>query len=197
MTIQSAQKQWGAVRRAKSSRSRPLLCTAAPRTAALRTAALRTAAPRIAALISLSILVSGCASLSALSPGSSRSERAERPELSVEYDVLLAEIAYADGDLLTARNALRQAITKDPDSAYLEMRLSRIEAHFEDLMSAIAHADRAVELEPDNEEARTLLGGLFRLSQDVEGAESALLGDDVRHPRGSHELARLAYARRG
>ena len=117
---------------------------------------------------------------SALRTGSSSTATAKRPDLSVEYDVLLAEMALGDGDLLTAREAMRQAIIKDPNSAYLEMRLSRIDAHFEDLPGAISHAERAVELEPDNEEARTLLGGLYRLAQNVEGAESALLDDDGR-----------------
>ena len=160
MKIQLAQTRRGVARPARSSRSRSFF--------------------RVAALIAVPILASGCASLSALRTGASRTGEAARPDLAVEYDVLLAEMALADGDLQAAREAMRQAITKDPNSAYLEMRLSRIDAHFEDLMSAIAHAERAVELEPGNEEARTLLGGLYRLSQDVEGAESALLGDDGR-----------------
>jgi tetratricopeptide (TPR) repeat protein len=160
MKIQSTQEQvWqGTMRRARSSGSRSLF--------------------RVLAILSLSLAASGCASLSAMKSGSSSSAQLERPDLPVEYDVLLAEMALGDGDLLTAREATRQAIAKDPNSAYLEMRLSRIEAHFEDLLSAIIHAKRAVELEPDNEEARTLLGGLYRLSQDVHGAESALLKED-------------------
>lgn len=145
----------------------------------------------LAALVALSILSSGCSSLSGLRPGSSRASQAPRADLAVDYDVLLAEMALGDGDLFAAREALQRAIAKDPNSAYLELRLSRIDAHFEDLASAVSHAERAVELEPGSERARTLLGGLYRLSRDVEGVEAALLGSDGRPV--SHDAGLLLY----
>jgi tetratricopeptide (TPR) repeat protein len=126
--------------------------------------------------------VSGCATLDstfrALQSGTSRPGAAERPELGVEYDVLLAELSMGDGDYLAASQALVRAVVKDPDSAYLEMRLSRIEAQLENLPSAKRHAERAVALEPEDEQARILLGGLYRLAGDVAGAERALRLED-------------------
>ncbi len=130
--------------------------------------------------VALSLVASGCASLSGLRAGSSEVGTVDRPDLTVDYDVLLAEMALGDGDLIAARDALQRAVGKDPSSAYLEMRLCRIAVQLEDLASGVAHAERALELVPDSEEARILLGGLYRLTQDVEGAERALLGKDGR-----------------
>lgn len=135
-------------------------------------------ASRLALLLVLGIGVSGCSTLSALNRDSSGIRTAQRPDLGVEYDILLAELALGDGDFLSAKRALLRAIAKDPNSAYLEMRLSRIDAQIENLAGATVHAARAVVLDPENEEARILLGGLYRLSQDVAGAEQALLLED-------------------
>ena len=121
-------------------------------------------------------LATGCASLSALTP--SGREPALRPDLAVEFDVLLAEMALGDRDLLTAKQAFERAVAKDPESVYLELRLARIEMQLEDLPNAIAHAERAMDLDPDREEPRMLLGGLYRISRDVAGAQRALLDLD-------------------
>ncbi len=131
-----------------------------------------------AVVLVLGVSVSGCSTLSALAPGSSRTGTAQRPDLGVEYDVLLAELALGDGDYLAAKAALIRAVGKDPNSAYLEMRLSRIDAQIDNVASATTHAERAVALDPEGEEARILLGGLYRLAQDVAGAEGALLLED-------------------
>lgn len=126
----------------------------------------------LAAWVVLAV-ASGCASL-----GSGSNATPVRPDLGVEYDVLVAEMSLADGELTAAKQALERAIAKDPESAYLELRLARVEAQLEDLPSATAHAERSVQLDPSNETARMLLGGLYRLSRNAEGAERALLGDD-------------------
>lgn len=120
----------------------------------------------------------GCASLPGALSAKSGAAGAARPDLGVDYDILVAEMALGDGDYVSAKQALARAIGKDPKSAYLEMRASRVDAHMEDLAGAIAHAERAVELAPEDEEARILLGGLFRVARDVEGAKAALLGPD-------------------
>ncbi len=119
----------------------------------------------------------GCASLAGLAGGGSKAAAA-RPDLGVEYDVLLAELALSDGEVTSAKRALERAIAKDPESVYLELRLARVEAQIEDLPGAVAHAERALALDPENEEARLLLGGLYRLSRNVEAAERALLTEE-------------------
>ena len=131
----------------------------------------------LAAVLALSIVLSGCSTLSALKSGPSRTSTANRPDLDVGYDVLLAEMSLGDGNYFEAKRALIRAVAKDPNSAYLEMRLSRIDAHIENLAGAIVHAERAVELDPEREDARILLGGLYRLTQDVSGAARVLLSD--------------------
>ena len=42
-----------------------------------------------------------------------------RPDLPVDYDVLVAEMALADADYAEAKEAFLRAIEKDPNSAYL------------------------------------------------------------------------------
>lgn len=122
---------------------------------------------------------SGCASLSSsFAPKASKAKAASRPDLGADYDVLVAEMAIGDGDYDEAKLALARAIEKDPNSAYLEMRASRVDAHVEDLLGALAHAERAVVLAPEEEEARILLGGLFRVARDVDGAKRALLDSE-------------------
>ena len=135
--------------------------------------------PCLLSLLVLAITTLGCASFPVdFTSTGDRSASVARPDLEVDYDVLVAEMALGDGDYFAARRALERATRKDPDSPYLEKRLSRIEAHLENLIGAIEHGERAVELAPEDEEARMLLGGLFRLSRNVEGAERALLESD-------------------
>ena len=66
------------------------------------------------AVLTVSLVVSGCATLDstfrALQSGTSRPGAAERPELGVEYDVLLAELSMGDGDYLAASQALVRAV---------------------------------------------------------------------------------------
>ena len=138
-------------------------------------------AVNFAVIMTLGIVVmgTGCASL----PGpfltkASGKQVAARPSLAVDYDVLIAEMALGDQDYAAAKEALGRAIKKDSTSAYLEMRASRVDAHMEDLRGAIAHAKRAVELDPEDEEPRILLGGLYRVARDVEGAKNALLDSE-------------------
>jgi tetratricopeptide (TPR) repeat protein len=134
-------------------------------------------ASSLAGLLSLS--VSGCASLrSGLERTPSSPARAERPDLPADYDVLIGEMLLRDGEFEAARQAFERGAEKDPEAAYIELQLSRISAQLEDLGSAIEHAARAVALDPDNEESRLLLGGLYRIARDAEGAESVLLRED-------------------
>ena len=141
----------------------------------------RRSAVNFTAIMTLGIVVmgTGCASIPApfLTKASGKSVAA-RPNLAVDYDVLVAEMALGDQDYVAAKEALGRAIKKDSASAYLEMRASRVDAYLDDLQGAIAHAKRAVELEPEEEEPRILLGGLYRVARDVEGAKTALLDSE-------------------
>ncbi|MBW2273749.1 MAG: tetratricopeptide repeat protein [Deltaproteobacteria bacterium] len=126
-------------------------------------------------LVALASFAVGCASF----PGVGQREQGRsaalvRPELPVDYDVLVGEMALQDGDYEGARDAIERAIAKDPNSAYLERRLARFLSQLEDLDGAIAHVERAVELEPDDEESRLFLGHLYRLQRDVEAVREVL-----------------------
>ncbi len=128
-------------------------------------------------VIWLSASAPGCASFGFLQ-NDRHAQREVRPELPVDYDILVAEMALNEADFPAARSAMLRAAEKDPESAYLQLRLSRISAQLEDMDGAILHAQRAVEIAPNDEEARILLGGFYRISRNVEGAEAALIGED-------------------
>ena len=129
-------------------------------------------------LLAVTLVGSACSTLPGMKLGAKSKGTAERSDLSADYDVLLAEMALGDGDYVAAKRALEQATLKDPNSAYLEMRLSRVDAQLENVPSAVARAERALEIEPENEEARLLLGGLYRITRNVEGAEAVLKNQD-------------------
>ncbi len=133
--------------------------------------------PGLLTLAHVALVLASCASLppdKGLEPVTI--EQASRSDLTVDYDVMVAEMALANGDLAGARVAFLRAIEKDPESAYLELRVSRLIAQLDDLQGAIEHASRAHEMDPDNEEARILLGGYYRFARDVSGAQSVLQG---------------------
>jgi tetratricopeptide (TPR) repeat protein len=125
-------------------------------------------------------LSTGCASLGGAGRAFSRADddRLERPEAPAEYDVLVGSLASLEGRPAEARSAFERAAEKDPDSAYLQRTLGRLSAQLDDLEGALVHAQRAVELAPDDEEARIFLGRLHRIRRDVAGAEEALLDED-------------------
>ena len=144
----------------------------------------RTASYRIAASLLLGLVAStGCASLpDARAPiavrGGPDADRVERPEQPAEYDVLVAEFALFEGKTEVARDAFLRAAAKDPESAYLQLRVGRLQAQLDELESALEYTERAVELEPDNEEARLFLARLHRIRRDLPGVERALRGAD-------------------
>lgn len=152
---------------------------------AIRTAA--RSARRWASLASLScgvlLLGVGCASLPSLP--SLRTERAEtvdrgrleRPELGPEYDVLVGETAARDGEFEIALAAYRRAAAKDPGSATLQFRVSRLAAQVEDLEGAISAAEAGLALDPEDPDGRLFLGRLYRLKRDLVGVERVLRDD--------------------
>lgn len=139
-------------------------------------------------------LASGCASL----PFSGEADPADRdqgpvarPEAPADYDVLVGSMEALEGRTVEAREAFARAAAKDPESAYLQRSLGNLSAQLDDLDGALVYAERAVELAPDDPEARIFLGRLHRIRRDVEGAEAALVGPDG-HPV-SAEAALLLY----
>ncbi len=126
------------------------------------------------------VIVMACSSLSQIGFSDRGSGNPESPGLPADYDVLVGEIALAEGDFEAAREALLRASVKDPESGYLQLRLGRIAAQLDDLDGAIVHARQAVERMPGEEDARIFLGGLYRMSRNVEGAQQLLLDAEGR-----------------
>jgi len=127
------------------------------------------------------LMLPGCASVPlSVTRSASESEvsAVARPDAPPGYDLLVAELAAMDGEFVESRDALLRAVEKDPDSAFLRERLSRLSAQLNDLDAAVLHARRAVELDPDDESARLFLGRLLRILRDVAGLESVLLDED-------------------
>jgi tetratricopeptide (TPR) repeat protein len=126
------------------------------------------------------LVLSGCASLS----GPTASGRATadkvpiRPDLPAEYDVLVAEQLTVEGRRSEALDAWLRAVAKDDSSAYLHRQAASALAQHSRLGESLEHAQRAVELEPDDVESRVFLGQLHRIRRDVPAAEKVLTDDD-------------------
>ncbi|MEE2673920.1 MAG: tetratricopeptide repeat protein [Myxococcota bacterium] len=128
----------------------------------------------------------GCASLSNHDPA--LSERAPheslptaesaRPDASVDYDVLVGELAAQEARFEEARDAYLRASHKDPHSAYIHRKLARLALKLDDIDTAAVHANRAFALEPDDEDTRLFLARIHRIRLDLASVESVLLGAD-------------------
>jgi len=167
-------------RRFRDGSARP---TALPPKGAPRSALLGPAAPtaprrRGGAVLGLVLLAAAAGCASGPDGPVLGSGRVVRPHAAVEYDVLVGELAMREHRYSDARKAYLRAREKDPDAAFVERRLGVLSYQLEDLDSAVAHAERAVELDPDDEEGRLLLGRLHRIRRDPEAAEAALRGPD-------------------
>ncbi|MBW2498591.1 MAG: tetratricopeptide repeat protein [Deltaproteobacteria bacterium] len=147
-------------------------------------------ARRWGVLFSLAVLVgaSGCASLGlGPSDGDARSKRrriplrVERPEAPVEYEVLVGELAQAEGDFELAREAYERAAVKDSESAFVHERLARLAWQLDDVQGALREAERAFELDPESIRIRLFLGRLYRMRRDFDGLDR-VLRDDEGHP---------------
>jgi len=111
-----------------------------------------------------------------------------RPDLGVEYDVLVGELAIRDGDFVQARAAFERAVAKDPGAAALRFKLARITAQLDDADGAVRHAEAGLAIDPDNEAGRLFLGRLHRIRHDVPGVERALRDSEGRPVSGDAAL---------
>lgn len=136
--------------------------------------------PRPIAMLFGVVALAGCASTG---PGPSQEVagaplRIERPESPAEYDVLVAELAQAEGRFEDARAAYSRAVGKDPGSAVLHERLARLSWQLDDVDGAVREAERALELDPSSTRIRLFLGRLYNLRRDFEGLDRVLRGAD-------------------
>jgi tetratricopeptide (TPR) repeat protein len=117
-------------------------------------------------------LGTGCASFA---PG----QRAETPpaDAPAELDFLIGQELEMDGRFPEAREAYERALRKDPQAVFLLKRLAELSAREERLTDALVYAERAFELEPDDEGLRLFLGSLYRIRREPESAARVLRND--------------------
>jgi tetratricopeptide (TPR) repeat protein len=134
----------------------------------------------VRALAALACLLQGCAALPPASTGRAAGSLPEiaRDDASVDYDVLVGELAAHDGRFIEAHDAFLRASHKDPTSAFLQRRLARLALKLDHIDEAVVHATRALALEPEDEETRLFLARIHRIRLDLAGVESALLDAD-------------------
>jgi tetratricopeptide (TPR) repeat protein len=96
-----------------------------------------------------------------------------------------------EGRLQEALEAYSRTLSKDPESVYLLRRVAELSARQNRLAEAVVYAERAHELEPDNQGVRLFLGTLYRFRKDVASAER-VLRDEGGEPL-SDEAAALLY----
>ena len=147
-------------------------------------------AARPIALILLALFTSGCASLWPGGfphfPGSSvRSRpvppfRVVREDAPADYDVLVAELAQIEADFALSQEAYERAAEKDPGSAFIQDRLARLAWQLDDFGGAVRHAERALELAPEDVGVRLFLGRLYRMRRDFDGLDRVLRDSEGR-----------------
>ena len=134
---------------------------------------------RLVALLAGALALVGCAAtLPGLgSGGTSAAGGVIRPKAPPEYDVIVADLARSEGRLADAAAAYQRAVAKDEESAYLHRKAAESLAMSNQMQDALTHANRAFELEPDDQPTRIFLGQLYRMGRDPAGAEKVLLDD--------------------
>ncbi len=151
---------------------------------------------QMAALIAGAVSFTSCATLDFEASDSDAVEPRDmgvevRPDAPPEYDLLVGMQHEAHGALGKATAAYQRALEKDPDSAFIHRRLANSMIRGRDPAQALVHAERAFELEPDDDQTRLFLSQLYRLSRQFDKAEAQLL-DAEGNPRGE-QAAMLLY----
>ena len=109
-----------------------------------------------------------------LGPGGALRPSPALEEASPELDFLVGRDLEMEGRLQEALEAYTRALSKDPESVYLLKRAAELSARQNRLSEAVVYAERALELEPDNQGVRLFLGTLYRFRKDVASAERVL-----------------------
>jgi len=122
-------------------------------------------------LFVLLLVASGCA---IWTPGEHSRPSPALQETSPELDFLIGRDLEMEGRLEEALEAYTRALSKDPESVYLLKRAGQLSARQKRLSDAVVYAERALELEPDNQGVRLFLGTLYRFRKDVANAERVL-----------------------
>jgi tetratricopeptide (TPR) repeat protein len=144
---------------------------------------------QIAALFAAALLLGGCALLPTGKQARVPDPGPEvRPDAPPEYDLLVAHDHQARGDLEKSLAAFERALEKDPNSAYIHRKLAVGLIRSGRPSESLEHAERALELDPDDPRTRVFLGQLHRMQRNVAAAELALLdesGDPINEEAGA------------
>ena len=79
-----------------------------------------------------------------------------------------------EGRVEEAHAAYRRAYQKDPYSAFLLRKLSETSSRLNRLDDAVRYAERALALEPEDQDLRLYLGTLHRFRRDAAAADQVL-----------------------
>ena len=116
-----------------------------------------------------------------------------------QQEIAAARRAAEAGHIDEARKAYETAIAASPDSAFLYRELATVEKRGGDLTSAMAHAQRAVTLDPSDARALTLVGEIYEANKDwvkaaeAYGAANALEPGDTLAARADAMRERAAF----
>jgi len=124
---------------------------------------------RAIGLLAALALSLGCASF-----GSRPRIELPPPDAPAELDFLVGQEFEMDGQFAQAREAYERALRKDPQAVFLLKRLAELSAREERLTDALVYAERAFELEPNDEGLRLFLGSLYRIRREPESAARVL-----------------------
>lgn len=91
------------------------------------------------------------------------------------YPFVMACLASMDGKLPIAEEYLSQALTADPESAYLHMEMADLLKEEKRPLEALPYAEKASALAPQEVEPLALLGELFSLTRQEDRAAAAYL----------------------
>jgi tetratricopeptide (TPR) repeat protein len=139
-------------------------------------------------VVSLSLAVTGCASLGRVASTETPTGTPETPKSQAYYHFLKAQEMLMADNAAGAIQEYEEAIKNDPESASLEMELAALYQRQGDVKQALAHAEKSLRLDPKQQEAYFLLAslhvGLNQLAEATREYERILtLDPDNREAR--------------